>query len=268
MTKNYFPEDSYETPDKRRSPWDLFFLGSRWYFWFSVIELVMRSSRIAKRGEFSEDVFVDMAYAVFRSCEKTGTRCHISGLSNIDKCPGPAVFVGNHMSAFETMVLKCFVSPRKKLSFVVKKSLLDYPVFGNIMRNQKCITLERKKPMDDFKTIIQKGVEQLKQGYSIMVFPQATRGVRFNPEKFNSIGVKLARRASVPVIPVALKTDFLGVGSVIREIGPINRRKDVFFHFGEHMQVEGNGKITHRKIIDFILEHLEKWKKDTGRSRS
>ncbi|MBW2177934.1 MAG: hypothetical protein JRH03_13480, partial [Deltaproteobacteria bacterium] len=52
----------------------------------------------------------------------------------------------------------------------------------------------------------------LQRNVSVLVFPQTTRGLRFDPDKFNTLGIKLARRAKVPVIPVAVKADAWGVG--------------------------------------------------------
>jgi 1-acyl-sn-glycerol-3-phosphate acyltransferase len=93
----------------------------------------------------------------------------------------------------------------------------------------------------------------------MIVFPQSTRTAQFQPEEFNSIGVKLAKKAEVPIIPVAIKTDFWGNGKIIKDFGKINRDKDVYIEFGEPLQVEGSGKETHTKIIEFIQKKLKEW---------
>ncbi|OQY59319.1 MAG: hypothetical protein B6245_07275 [Desulfobacteraceae bacterium 4572_88] len=63
--------------------------------------------------------------------------------------------------------------------------------------------------------------------------------------------MKLARRAGVPVVPIALKTDFQGNGRIIREIGPIVPQKSVYLNFGNPMTIE--------KTVEFIIENLGKW---------
>ncbi len=45
----------------------------------------------------------------------------------------------------------------------------------------------------------------LKKNISVLIFLQTTRELRFDPKKFNTLGIKLAKRAKVPVIPVAVK---------------------------------------------------------------
>ena len=55
----------------------------------------------------------------------------------------------------------------------------------------------------------------------------------FDPGAFNSLGAKLAARSGVPVVPIALKTDFSGLGPVVKEFGRIDRTRTVHFRFGE-----------------------------------
>jgi 1-acyl-sn-glycerol-3-phosphate acyltransferase len=99
----------------------------------------------------------------------------------------------------------------------------------------------------------------LSKGISIVIFPQSTRSVEFRHEEFNSLGVKLAKKAGVKVIPVALKTDFWGNGKVIRELGPLDSRKTIYIKFSEPFPVTGTGKEENQKIIDFIQSSLKEW---------
>ena len=92
----------------------------------------------------------------------------------------------------------------------------------------------------------------LKKGISIIIFPQSTRSLEFKPEDFNSLGVKLAKKAGVEVVPVAIRTDYWGNGKWIKELGPIDRHKPINIKFGEPFGIQGNGKEENQKIIDFI----------------
>jgi 1-acyl-sn-glycerol-3-phosphate acyltransferase len=104
------------------------------------------------------------------------------------------------------------------------------------------------------------GTERLKNGISIVIFPQSTRSVEFKPEEFNSLGVKLAKKAGVVVIPIALKTDFWGNGKLVKELGPLDHKKHIHIKFGDPMHITGNGKEENQKIIDFIKGSLEEWR--------
>ena len=144
--------------------------------------------------------------------------------------------------------------------FVVKESLMTYPVFGHIMKGMKCIPMTRNSPAQDLKTLLKEGTKALKEGTSVIIFPQKTRGVEFKPEEFNSIGCKLARRAGVPMQPIALETSFWGKGKKVSDYGPINRQNPVRYAFGEAMDIDAkNEKEVHQKCLDFILGKLDQW---------
>ena len=100
----------------------------------------------------------------------------------------------------------------------------------------------------------------LKKNISVLIFLQTTRELRFDPKKFNTLGIKLAKRAKVPVIPVAVKTDVWGMGKWIKDFGRFDPSKPVRVSFGEPVHISGNGKTEHRPTIEFIKTKLEAWK--------
>jgi 1-acyl-sn-glycerol-3-phosphate acyltransferase len=163
------------------------------------------------------------------------------------------------MSTLETMILPGIISPLRKVTFVVKDSLVRHPLFGDVMRSRDPIVVGRTDPRKDFEAVMNGGMELLSKGISIIIFPQSTRSIEFRPEDFNSLGVKLAKKAGVKVVPVALKTDFWGNGKFIKELGPIDRHKPIHIKFGEPFPITGSGKEENQKIIAFIQSSLEEW---------
>jgi 1-acyl-sn-glycerol-3-phosphate acyltransferase len=71
----------------------------------------------------------------------------------------------------------------------------------------------------------------------------------------------------VPVIPAAIKTDFWGNGKLIKEFGPIDRKKPIHMVFGEPMTIAGNGRKEHVDIVEFIRSHMQQWETEEGESR-
>jgi hypothetical protein len=49
------------------------------------------------------------------------------------------------------------------------------------------------------------------------------------------------------------------VGKVIKELGPLDSKKYIYFKFGEPFAVTGTGKEENQKIIDFIETSLNEW---------
>jgi 1-acyl-sn-glycerol-3-phosphate acyltransferase len=107
--------------------------------------------------------------------------------------------------------------------------------------------------------VLVEGKESLEAGRSVLVFPQSTRSPVFDPAVFNSLGVKLAARSGVPVVPLALKTDFSGIGPIVKEWGRVDRRKTVHFRFGEPLDPSSGGRTTHAAVVDFIAGSVREW---------
>lgn len=196
--------------------------------------------------------------------EKLGGTFAIDGLNNMDKVDGPCVFIANHMSTLETFVLPAIIRPRKPVTFVVKRSLTTMPIFGPLMRTRKPVVVDRVNPREDLQVVLTEGAKRLAEGISLVVFPQHTRSLYFDPEKFNSIGIKLALKANVPVVPIALKTDAWGQGNAIKELGKIDLSIPARFRFGPPLAITGRGKEQQAQICHFIQNTVGNWQKNDG----
>jgi 1-acyl-sn-glycerol-3-phosphate acyltransferase len=106
---------------------------------------------------------------------------------------------------------------------------------------------------------MEQGVERLAKGISLVVFPQGARQPVFDAGQFNSIAVKLAGRAEVPIIPLALDSRAWGLGRRFTDFGRIDPTQIVRFAFGEPLHVRGRGVDEHQAIVDFIRTHLRTW---------
>lgn len=218
-----------------------------------------RTSRLAVKGLYDGEQWALTSLRVLRLLESVGVRFKIENLNVPYSLSGPCVYIGNHMSTLETMVLPCLLQPACNTTFIVKESLTKFPLFGPIIRSRDPITVGRRDPREDLKAVLKGGKKRLESGTSIMVFPQTTRSSTFDPALFNTIGVKLARRANVPIVPVALKTDAWGKGSIIKDFGPIRPDRMVHISFGEPLEVTGSGREEHEKVVSFIQGKLEEW---------
>lgn len=259
---NLFPGDAYDTPeDVRRSRRDRVLLGGRWYFFFRNFQIFSNSGRCARRGGLDAERQIYYSNQNIRLIESCGGKIHLRGLDNLRHLDGaPAVLIGNHMSLLETAVLHAIVRPHLDFTFVIKTELMRIPHFRDIMRAIGAIEVGRENPREDLKYVLTEGKKTLEAGRSIIIFPQSTRSQEFDPTKFNTIGVKLARAAGVPVVPFALKTDFIGNGRLIRNLGPIRRENEIWFEFTPAMKIAGSGKEEQQKIVDFIGTKLAEWR--------
>lgn len=202
--------------------------------------------------------FARCCHEILHLAESCGAEVELNGVEHV-RDNVPAVFVANHMGSFETLVVGGFIMPFGDVTFVLKESLLRYPVFKHLIRGINPVTVGRINPRDDLQSVLTVGVERLKSGISVVVFPQATRSPVFDMHKFNSIGVKLARKAGVPLVPLAVKTDFVATGRIHKDFGKVDSSRPVRFRFGPPVTVSDRPKETHRRTMDFIAGCLEEW---------
>jgi 1-acyl-sn-glycerol-3-phosphate acyltransferase len=265
MQWSYFDSYSYDTKDVESPGFFSWVLQDNWsYFLYQYGKIVFRTRKEALNKVYGKKEWADSSFEIFRVIEKTGGRFHITGMENIAKSTDPVVFISNHISTLETMIFPGLIAPCRDVTFVVKDSLVRHPFFGPVMRSREPIIVGRAEPRKDFEIVMTQGTDLISRGISIVVFPQSTRSDIFKPGEFNSIGVKLAKKAGVNIVPVAIKTDFWGNGKIIKEIGPLNHRKPIMIKFGEPFPVTGTGKEENQRIVDFIIENLKEWGGQVG----
>lgn len=256
----FFNVNSYNTPLTRRASLAAkIFPGVSLTFYAQMIDIIVHASGLARKGQLNDELWAEHSLRILKALENVGIKVHIAGINHIASTPGPVVFVGNHMSVLETFVLPAVILPYKPVTFVVKQSLIDYPVFKHIMRTRNPIVVGRQNAREDLTQVLHQGEERLKTGLSVVVFPQSTRTVEFSREKFNTLGIKLAKRANVAIVPVAIKTDTWGNGKWLKDFGPIDVNKDVYMEFSAPLQVEARGQETHEQILSFIANRLSAW---------
>ncbi len=248
----------YRTPPENRS-----WLARRCQIWASLkfhvcnTYIVCYGAHQARTGTYANPEWFHTSNYVLNLVERAGGELNIEGYDTITSLREPVVFIGNHMSLLETFLLPSLLLTAGDVSFVVKKALTTYPVFGHIMRATKPIAVNRQNPREDLKTVLQEGAELLGQNRSVVIFPQATRA-EFSEAKFNTLGAKLAARAEVPVVPFAVKTDFLANGRFIKDMGKVHPERPVHIAFGPVLRTQDH-KQLHADTVDFIRTKLSEW---------
>ena len=127
-----------------------------------------------------------------------GVSWKVEGIENIPSTP--CIVVSNHQGQWESFFLQTLFIPSTS---IIKKELLLIPLFGWALRCMKPITLNRLNRVSSLKKVIKKGVIKLKNGFSIILFPE---GTRISPDKgiqpfARSCGL-LSVKSGFPVLPI------------------------------------------------------------------
>ncbi len=129
----------------------------------------------------------------------SGSTVEVTGHEHIPD--EPVLFVANHQGMFDVALIIAYIDRLK--GFIAKAELKWFPVFYHWMKLQKCILIDRVNTREAIKSI-EEGVELLKKGHSLVVFPEGTRSCQQKVRRFKQGTFKLATESRVPIIPVAI----------------------------------------------------------------
>ncbi len=126
-----------------------------------------------------------------------GLRFAVHGLEHLPR--GPCVVLSNHQSAWETLAFQLIFPPQV---WVLKRSLLQIPLFGWCLAMLRPIAIDRGGHSKALRQVVEQGRERLADGMWVVVFPEGTRVPPGTLGAFNPGGAMLAERAGVPALPV------------------------------------------------------------------
>jgi 1-acyl-sn-glycerol-3-phosphate acyltransferase len=133
-----------------------------------------------------------------------GCKVTVTGKENIPRTSG-VCFVSNHGSYFDIPMLMGYSG--RVLGFVAKKELLFVPVLNLWIAMLGGLFIERKNPRSGLKTI-NKGVEKIKAGGAMIIFPEGHRSHGQGLLPFHPGSLKLATQSGAVIVPVALKGSY------------------------------------------------------------
>ncbi|KAI8099091.1 uncharacterized protein BX664DRAFT_363232 [Halteromyces radiatus] len=156
----------------------------------------------------------------------------IEGKEHLDRTKGPAVYVCNHQSSMD-ILLMASVFP-KSTSVVAKKQIKYYPFLGWYMTLSNAIFLDRKNRDSAIKEARQAAEDIHRKKTSVWLFPEGTRGRPLDIDMlpFKKGAFYMAVQAKVPIIPIVIsnyqniynsKTKRFGHGNVkIKVLPPVS----------------------------------------------
>ena len=130
------------------------------------------------------------------------------------------VMVSNHQSGADIMAL---FKTHLTYKWVAKRSLFNFPFIGWIMRLNRYIPIERSRGRSKVR-MMDKAVESIMQGNSIMMFPEGTRTMDGSLQPFKSGAFRVALETQADILPIAIIGTFHAIrkGSLI-----INKNKEL-----------------------------------------
>lgn len=130
----------------------------------------------------------------------SGCKVHVEGLENIPRDKA-ALFVSNHQSNFDIPLLMSVIDTPK--GFIAKKELENIPLLSKWMKSIQCVFMDRDNLRQSAESIV-KGINILKSGHSMVIFPEGTRSKGGTHSDFKAGSFKLATKSKALIVPVTL----------------------------------------------------------------
>lgn len=172
-----------------------------------------------------------------------GTTVEVYGEENLPKDRG-VLFVGNHRSLFDVLIV--YTKLKSLTGIVSKQEVGKIPLLSVWMRYINCYFLNRKDIKDGLKMVLS-SIEKIKNGISIMIFPEGTRNKEndtFLPFKGGSF--KIAEKSKCDIIPFAI----VNAADIFEEHRPWVKKTTVILVFGEPIVTKDLDKEDLKSISD------------------
>jgi 1-acyl-sn-glycerol-3-phosphate acyltransferase len=138
---------------------------------------------------------------ILRVC---GVKVMVMGLENVEK-QAPYVYMTNHQSYFDIFALLAFIPSDFK--FILKQELMKIPILGFGMRKAGYISIDRKDPRRAVRSL-NEAARRIKNGTSVVIFPEGTRSADGVLQCFRPGGFHLALKAGCEIVPVTIVGSF------------------------------------------------------------
>ena len=180
------------------------------YFWLYLIYLIpalIRVSALAKAGNIKErDEMVNKVACKWADSllKMAGVTVTVIGSENVPS-DQPVVFVSNHQGNFDIPILLAHIDKPK--AYITKIELEKMPLISPWMKHKKCVFIDRSNIRQSLKAISE-AAANLKQGYSIVIFPEGTRSKGKDMGEFKAGSMKLALKAQAIIVPVTIRGSY------------------------------------------------------------
>ncbi|MGE5305395.1 MAG: lysophospholipid acyltransferase family protein [Alphaproteobacteria bacterium] len=143
----------------------------------------------------------------------TGLQVRVTGLERLS--PNTAyIFMPNHASFLDILLLLALLP--HNFRFIIKESFFSVPLVGAGLRKAGHIPIDRKNPWRALRSL-RRAADLLKDGVSIVVFPEGTRSTDGEIQDLKTALFILPIRSRTPVVPVLIEGTFAALkrGSVL-----------------------------------------------------
>ena len=233
------------------------------YTW-GVTSVFPRTAIASAMGRLTTEIWAGYCLNTVTTAESLGMNLVVEGFENRTVFKEPCVYLCNHMSMTETILLPPILLAISPFSYVAKASLAHLPFLEKAAADMRMVPISRTSPREDLINILKVGQERINGGDSFLIFPQGTRCEIFSRARYSSIGAKLAEKAGCPVVPLVVDTRCQPTRKkgifkkMFKDFGPVDTSLDIRVACGPVIP-NAKSKVMHEVAFDWMAGKLESW---------
>lgn len=182
----------------------------------------------------------------------------VKGFSNIDP-QKPYIFMPNHSSNFDIPVILAYL--KVQFRWLAKAELFKIPIFGYAMKRAGYISIDRSNRKSAFESL-SRAAEMIRNGRSVLIFPEGTRSRDQSVKDFKKGGFVLAIESGVPIVPVIIH----GTWQIMSKNGLMIRPGNVVVEIMQPIDTADYSRNKKEELMErvrsTIVENFEKGKAD------
>jgi len=180
----------------------------------------------------------------------TGTRVKIQGLESVD-FRRSYILVSNHQSTFDIFALLGYLP--MQFRWTAKAELFRIPILGWSMSRIGYVPIERSSPKKAYRSMLQ-AAEKVKNGMSVMVFPEGTRSPDGKIQPFKKGAFLIALKSQAPILPIAIR----GTEKIMQKGDWRTQPGDVQIVIDRPVETAGLPVEKERELSERVLSSLTK----------
>ena len=180
-----------------------------------------------------------------------GAKVTVIGEENVPEDQA-VLYVCNHRSYFDIIIT--YSRCKRLTGYVSKDTMLKVPLLNIWMKRLYCLFLNRTDMKEGLKTILT-GIDQMKNGISMCIFPEGTRNKAKDQTEmlpFKAGSFKMAEKSGAPIVPMAITNS----ADLLENHFPYIRKTHVILQYGKPIYPKELSKEDKKRLSALVQEEV------------
>lgn len=201
----------------------------------------------------------EIAYNWSKYClDDAGVKVEVRGTDKIptDK---PVLFIPNHQSYADIPIL-LYALRGFPFGFVIRYTMAALPLIKNFVLPLGCVSIKQEDIRQSV-TALNKASENIKEGFSMLIFPEGRREFTNTPKPFKNGAFKIVQKTGVTVVPIYLHNSHLIFEANGMRIGSPEVTVTILDPIETAEMSRADIKVLNEKVFDAISTAAKEFKK-------